>query len=85
LSPSHRLVEVSPEEQQWARNEFPGSRPQRVLHNFLVLRIEESRNRLETAAPSEVPAIQAALREARTLLGEIHAHDPESVTKLYGP
>ncbi len=56
-----------------------------MLHNFLVLRIEESRNRLETAAPSEVPAIQAALREARTLLGEIHAHDPESVTKLYGP
>ena len=56
-----------------------------MLHNFLVLRIEESRNRLETANPSDVPAIQAAIREAKTLLSEVHAHDPEAVIKLYVP
>jgi CelD/BcsL family acetyltransferase involved in cellulose biosynthesis len=76
---------MSADEQTWARNEFSGSRPQKLLHNFLVARIEEFRSRLETAKPEDVLAIQVGIREARTLLGELHAHDSEAVKRIYGP
>lgn len=76
---------LTPQEEAWARTELAGSRPQRLLHNFLVARIEEMRNRLETSDAQEVVRCQIAIREARTLLGELHAHDPESVKILYGP
>lgn len=78
-----RLVDLSSDEQHWARNELPGSRPQKYLHNFLVNRIEELRNRLETTEPAEVVRLQAAICEARMFLGELHAHDPEAVKSLY--
>lgn len=55
-----------------------------MLHNFLVRRIEEFRSRLETAPADEVLALQVGIRESRTLLGEIHAHDKEPVKNIYG-
>lgn len=78
------LVHLSAEEQTWAKNEFSGSRPQKLLHNFLATRIEEFRSRLETARPEDVLAIQVGIREARTLLAELHSHDSEAVKRIYG-
>ena len=83
MSTQYCLVDLSAEEQNWARRELPGSRPQSLLHNFLMRRIEEFRSRLETATGDEVLQAQIAIREARTLLGELHSNDPESVRKLY--
>lgn len=78
-----RLIDLSPDERSWARGELPGSRPQRLLHNFLVQRIEEYRNRLETTPADEIVALQASIRECRTLLGELHAYDPEDIKRMY--
>jgi hypothetical protein len=78
-----RLVDLSSEEQHWARKEVPGSRYQRYLHNYLVSRIEELRSRLETAAPEDLVRLQSAICENRTFLGELHAHDPEAIKSLY--
>jgi hypothetical protein len=80
-----RLCEsyLSPDETTWAISEFIGSRPQKLLHNRLVQRIEELRTRLETATPPDVIVLQAGIREARVLLGMLHEHDPESVKKIY--
>jgi len=77
------LVSLSTEERNWARQELPGSRSQRVLHNFLIQRIEEYRNRLETAPTGDIVALQAAIRECRAFLGELHAHDPEQIKRMY--
>lgn len=79
-----RPVDLSADEQKWAQDELVGSRPQRLLHNYLVHRIEQCRTQMETATPDEVVALQVAIREARSLLGYLHSFDPESVRKTYG-
>lgn len=78
-----RLVDQSPEELKWAHAELAGTRVQVMLHNFLLRRVEEYRSRLETAPPDEVMGLQTAIRETRTLLGEIHAHDTDAVKRIY--
>lgn len=78
-----RVVEMSSQELAYARQELPGSRPQAMLHNYLVQRIEEVRSQLETAAPENVPGMQVAIREARALLGVLHEHDNEAVKRIY--
>lgn len=77
-------VDVSREEISFARNEFVGSRAQRVLHNFLVDKINEHRKKLETAQLDQIVEIQSAIKSFRTMLAQIHADDGVSQHHIYG-
>ena len=78
------IVDISPREESDARSKFHGSDFQKFIHNDLVKRINENRTMLEVADISDVPKIQAAIAELKTLVEIIHANDSESIKKIYG-
>jgi hypothetical protein len=79
-----RIVDISPREENDAWKKFPGTDIQKVLHNSLTQRIEETRLRLEACATEECAGHQASIKELRALLVVIHGKDSAEIQAIYG-
>lgn len=69
------LIPVTPDEEARAWNFFNESPMKAVLHNELVKKIHDLRDKLEGASTVDVPNLQSEIKATRSFLGLIHRND----------
>ncbi len=78
-----KVVEISSEETSRAWNHLKGSDVQKILHNYLVTRIDEMRLALETSEMENVTRLQAGILAHRNLLNVVHSYDTPNLKEQY--
>lgn len=78
-------VELPPAESQRTRQEWPGSRYQKFIHNRLWDEIEKARITLENCSDfAAFRVAQARIKALKEVLGLIHEDDADGIKKFYG-
>jgi hypothetical protein len=76
-------MQISPEQEAKAWEQFSRHDSCAVLHNECLKRIEELRCQLEGVAPENLQGLQSQIREVRRWLEILHSHQSPIVKKNY--
>ncbi len=80
---SYKIMELTPEQEAKAWNDFSQHNSCAVLHNECLTRIEDLRTKLESIAPEQLQTVQGQIIEARYLLDLLHSKQTPEVKKNY--
>lgn len=72
------LMEITPAEEARMWSYLPNHPLQSILHNELVKRINEDREKLETCGADALSDLQSNIRVRKTLLVFLHQKDPKA-------